>query len=92
MRPGQVMTGGQIDVGEQFGTVFTVAFYAACITFATGVLHLAFKSQYVKLPARSIAVLSYWVLMGTVIYGLVMRFQHAGEVCSGDFLEEGEST
>ena len=68
------MAGGYTDVGESLRTVFEVAFYAACILLATGLIHIAFKTKYIRLPVRTLAVLAHWFLLGATIASLVMRF------------------
>ena len=80
------------DVGDRFFTIFTVAFYLAIVVFCCGLLHTMCRSKYIRLPIRSVSVLSSFALTGCMLALVVCRFIHSGRVCSGDFLDENEST
>ena len=45
-----------------------------------------------RLPVRAVGVLAHWVMGFATLAALIIRFQHSGKVCSGDYLEENEST
>ena len=81
-----------IDVGERFGRVFDVAYYASICLLVSGLLHMVFGHKYIRLPARTVSVIAQWALFVSVVAGVISRFVHSGRVCSGDYLDEQEST
>ena len=67
-----------IDVGERFGRVFDVCFYASLIIMFSGLAYHKSRHKYLRLGARTASVASQWVIFVTLIMGLVSRFMHTG--------------
>ena len=86
------MDGKYTDAGERFFTIFTVAFYASIVCLCGGILHTICHTKFIRLPVRSVTVLASFCVTGCVLASIVCRFIHSGRVCSGDFLDENEST
>ena len=43
------------------------------------------------MPLRSIAVIAVNILTLSVLIGIIYRYEHSGQVCSGDYLQEKDS-
>ena len=80
------------DVGVSLRTAFEIGFYASTIMFTAALIHMVIKTKYIRLPARLVAVLSYFTMFGCLIAALVIRYKNTGKVCAGDFLNEDEPT
>ena len=80
------------DVGVHLRTAFEVGFCASATMFIAAFFHLAIKKKFIRLPARLIAVLAYFVMFGSLIAALVIRYKKTGKVCAGDYLNEDEPT
>ena len=82
-----------VDVGKQFGQIFRVAFCAAAANLASGIVYAAFSNKTVRKVCRLSYTFATWLILFSVIIGIYFRyFTHGGKVCSGDYLEENEST
>ena len=81
-----------VDVGDRFDTLFHIGFYAACVIVCAGFLHLCFRSKIIRVPMRCAVALANWTLFIVAVGALFVRFSHTGRVCSGDFLNDNEST
>ena len=79
------------DVGHRFYKIFTVTFWSSMIILIGGMLNII-QHREIRVLAKGVAALAYWVTILTLAIGIAMRYMHSGKVCSGDFLEENSST
>jgi len=80
-----------VDVGARFSLIFAICFFNACVLTTVGFLQFVFAGKFMPVPFHIASTLSYFVHTVTIITGIVFRYIHSGRVCSGDFLEDGDS-
>ena len=71
--------------------IFSIAYYCYLNGFIMGCVHwIPFAPT--RIMTRVFAVLGFQIATITVLVGLIFRLIHTGKVCSGDYLNETDST
>ena len=80
------------DVGFRFRLVFMVSFAASALQVVIGTISSFIGEGIITSFIFMINASSNIVLIFIWIYGFICRFTHDGEVCSGDYLGDNDST
>ena len=81
-----------VDVGEEFRLFFDVAFYGYLAQIALGTFSYTNLDKIMREFVFLLIVLLSYAIFVAWIWGFYCRMSHSGQVCSGDFLEDGAST
>ena len=80
------------DVGYRFRLVFTISFYVSVLQIVSAAVSGLIKNELINMVLFMCNALFVVVMFVTWIYAFICRFSHSGQVCSGDFLKENESS
>ena len=81
-----------VDVGEEFRLFFDVAFYGYLAQIALGTFSYTNLDKIMREFVFLLIVLLSYAIFVAWIWGFYCRMSHSGQVCSGDFLDDGAST
>ena len=81
-----------VDVGEIFRYCFDRFFYLTLLQISIALLTHLIKGPTIRQILFLLILLSSYAFIGLWIYLVVIRLEHTGKVCSGDFLPAGHST
>ena len=80
------------DVGDRFRTCFEWLFYLSLTLMTISLSMACCKSDSIRKCLGTVGIVAQWGLTGLVLFLFISRLRHSGQVCSGDFLGEHDST